>query len=262
MNHKGFVFSVIAIFSIFGFNSLTLALPITINDNYIGGNPTSDSWAGRDVVGADELFDVSHMTVDFTNNSLTVAIYSTYFANVGSFGTRLGDLFISTDGWSPNGVAGYLKDDFNNGEFMEVAAVLSSHGDNIDKDKSENYLGKSGELSIYQVKKEQVVLSNSEPGYIYREGQEVRYQADSSEQKLALGSWSIEDVLGSNYDRLVFSFIFPHNAIKGSALGFHWAMSCGNDTIEGSAQVPEPASVILLSCAALGLVARRKSSFI
>jgi hypothetical protein len=34
-------------------------------------------------------------------------------------------------------------------------------------------------------------------------------------------------------------------------------MSCGNDTIEGGAQVPEPASIILLSCAAMGLIRRK-----
>ncbi len=248
------------------FCSIIILLPIsfvsattTILDNYIGGTASNNSWAGKDVIGSSDIFDISQMTVDIKNNSLAVSIFSTYFSKVGSYGTRLGDLFISTDGWSPNGIAGYLKDDFNNGEFMELAAVLSDHGDQIDKNKSQNYIGKSGELSIYQVKKEQVVLSNSEPGYIYREGQEVRYNVDSAEQKFLTGTWSIEDVLGSNYDKLIYSFSFPDNYLKGSVLGFHWAMTCGNDTIEGSAQVPEPGSVLLLTCAAVGLIMKKRA---
>jgi hypothetical protein len=47
-----------------------------------------------------------------------------------------------------------------------------------------------------------------------------------------------------------------------SALGFdvtsftaHWTMSCGNDELEGSATVPEPASLLLMAGGLFGLVA-------
>lgn len=73
----------------------------TINDNYIGAAPTHASYWGADVVGRDCFFDVDRMEVNYSQGEMTVDIYSRYFNNIGRYGTEMGDLFISTDGWSP-----------------------------------------------------------------------------------------------------------------------------------------------------------------
>lgn len=231
------------------------ATPVTIDDNYIGGTATHPSWAGQDVIGTLDRYDVSKMIVDRTETSLTVSIFSTYFDNVGSDGTRLGDLFVSTNGWNPAGPAPYNDDSFGNGEFMELAAVLSDHGDSVSNPNGESYLGRSGTLNLYAVNAINVQLSGANG--IFREGQEVRYNG-AGENPLITGNWLVEDVFGSDYDRLVFSFNLPANVHFGYELGFHWGMTCGNDVIEGRAAIPEPASITLLT-AGLLVAARRRA---
>ena len=234
------------------------ATPVTIVDHYVGGTPTNAAFNGHDVIGDVNSYDISKMTVDQTQTSLTVSIFSTYFNNVGSDGTRLGDLFLSTNGWHPEGAAPYLHDDYAHGEWMELAAVLSDHGDSIASNTSQNYLGHSGTISLYSVQASNVQLSQADG--IYRAGQEVRYNPGANEAALGFGTWSITDVAGSAYDMLTFTFNFPAGVNFGDELGFHWAMTCGNDTIEGKAgtSVPEPMSLALLGSGIGGMFLRRR----
>lgn len=230
------------------------ATPVTITDTYIGGTPTHESWAGQDVVGTLSSYDVREMVIDRSATSLSVAIYSSYFNNVGSDGTRLGDLFISTNGWHPYGPAPYLEDRFGQGEHMELVAVLSDHGEATTG--AQDYLGHEGDISLYEVNDANVILSAANG--IYRAGQEVQYAANG-QAALITGHWSIQDVAGSEYDRLVITFNFPSSVAFGAELGFHWGMTCGNDVIEGGASVPEPATVVLLgSGLVLGLRRRTR----
>ena len=106
---------------------------VTITDNFHGGVPNNSAFAGQDIVGTFDGWDVSHMDVNYdsVNNQLVVDIFALYFDNVGRAGTELGDLFISDNGWSPFGTAPYDDDTAFNGEAWEYAAVMSDHGEGI-----------------------------------------------------------------------------------------------------------------------------------
>lgn len=232
--------------------SSSLASPIVIEDNYVGGTASDASWANQDVIGDPASFDISKMEVEMQGTVLTVSIYSTYYRNVGLYNTVLGDLFISTDGYNPFGEGTHNQDTAANGEDWELALTLDNHGGEIgDSDGTQDFVGKNGTSSLFAVDQDNIELSYVPDG-IYRQGQETQYDS-SNQEALALGGWSITDVAGSDYDKLTFVVDLGGFAPDaGATLGLHWNMTCGNDTIEGSYQtptggeIPEPRTAALL----------------
>lgn len=240
------------------------AAPFIIHDNYIGGGVTDQSWYGADVVGDPKHFDISHMSVDLNGSLLTVDIFSTYFKNVGMLNTVLGDLFISTDGWSPYGDGPYLDDTAFNGEKWELALTLDNHGGTIGTyTEEQDFRGESGVATLYEVIEENILMTNVIDNE-FRADQVSQYDG-SSQSALAQGSWSINGILGSDYDQLTFVInLAGLNLVSGADLGFSWNMTCGNDIIQGlyslpfdqtaftpvtQGNIPEPSSILLLGLA-------------
>jgi len=219
----------------------------TIADNYIGADPTHNSWDGKDVVGDNNLFGVDRMEIKLEDKLLTIDIYSYYFDNIGKYETSLGDLFISNDGWNPYGDAPYVNDNSTNGEDWEYAF-------HINRDAQGNLTG-----ALYDIQNAQdhIVLSSAPSGYIYRVGQEVLVNTNGL-NSVASGNVNIVDVPNSGLDYLSISFDISALHMKpGDLMGLHWGMSCGNDVIEGAFDpgiVPEPSTVFLIGIGLLGVL--------
>ncbi len=214
------------------------AAPIVIPDDYIGETPTDSAYKDSDIIGEPKYFDVSKMEVSFfADNTLRVDIYSRYFNNIGMYGTQLGDLFLSTNG--------YQGED----ERWEYALKL------------DNYLPKNtttGNISLYTVIDGNIRYSFARG--TYRQGQEVQYNPIGQTTPLATGSWSLNNIGGSDTDDFLRFTIAYRDFGNVSTYGLHWGMTCGNDVIEGAAPVPEPSAMLLFGTGLMGLggILRRK----
>ncbi|HBY01510.1 MAG TPA: hypothetical protein DEG92_03040 [Rikenellaceae bacterium] len=225
---------------------------VTIMDNYFGGDPRMVA-VDFDINGSNENYDVSKAEIQLSGMMLTVDIYSRYFDNIGAGYTALGDLFLSTNGWTPIGVAPYGSDRYGiaGKTDWEYALVLGSHSPDLNSTTN-------GLTYLYAVVDSGILTSDEvmPSGSSYHQSQEVQYQG-TVPTSIKEGSWQVFNFGGVDTDDFL-RFTIDVSSISGfnlDDLAIHWTMTCANDIIEGSARspVPEPMTMALFGTGLLGL---------
>lgn len=244
------------------------ALAYTIDDNYIGGDPTHSS-SHTDVIGEYKYYDIAGMNVATAGKTMTVDIFTSFVAQTASSTiwseqTHIGDLFMGTGGWKPYGTAAdkYSNDTIDNNQTnWDYVAVFDSHVPTTNGDTTT-----SGLVKIYSTKDNgSFVESNigtlNTSQWIYRDGQYVQFTPNANAVALATGTWNINrnafSANGNTYGDLQLIFDYSTIAAVGNDWAFQWDMTCANDVIQGQTNVPpavpEPGTMVLLGVGMLGL---------
>ncbi len=260
--------------SILGLAGATsLAQPI-MSDTYWGGLPVytnldiaATPYYG-DVVGATEVFDLTGYEVvrDIPGDSLTVIVYGNYFDDLLLGGdnlvtTQLGDLFISTNGLVDDDTGvDTLSDYFKSTETKAVDYTTWEYGVQLGTYRNENGVlsGQNEQVgNVHAITDEdsQIGLSWLNKDWsVYRSQQEVslNFAYDAQQQD---ASWFIDDTGDLGFLSITIN---DFTSLFGSfeTLGFHWAMTCGNDVMEfewtNTNPVPEPQTIALFGVLGMG----------
>jgi hypothetical protein len=231
-------------------------------DTYWGGDPTGTGDADR--IGSTR-FEVSKLTVAADGQQLTVRVYTNFVnGSAGDYlGAQLGDLFLSTDGWTANGTGPEYKNDeigASGHATYEYAVTLDDYTWDYNNSNSGTNINNAGGTAT--------LFSTSGGGNIqatdtfftngYRQGQEARFSPSGGNPALATGTWGVGQNSDGWYLQYVISSGTLSNAFYNNQLGVHWAMTCGNDTIAGLVPVPEPATLALVAAGLLVVGVRRR----
>lgn len=237
-----------------------------IDDHYVGGdyviNGPYSQKSGDVISAASQInkFDIDNMIVDIDtlgNVSVTVTTdYNPSDQDIASLGTQFGDLFISTDGWSPYGTSPYIYD---------TALTTGTDWEFVfDTNTGNFYRTSDGAFLLSQD------FHGDRPDSWYRKNQLVQINPDALDELVAdpitMGTFELgTDSVGNNV-LTYYGFNLTDmglNLTQAHELAFRWTMTCGNDAIEGGLTwqpVPEPGTMMLFGLGLLGLgVAGRRT---
>ena len=234
--------------------SAASATVVTLADTYYGGLNT---YNGQDVIGT-SVFDVlsaSVQRIGAGGNTLQVTINTNYAGAPGTpaaEGTGYGALFLTPgfDSWHPTGVAPYPTDVYQPGEWTYAFTIPQSPGSN--SGAGGLYLTSAGTVQLANVNGNTITAPFAgNPGYFFRQGQAVQFTPGANAAPVAIGQWSIAP------GQIIFDV--NDNRLLGDNFSLSWAMTCGNDVIQGAISgVPEPSTwaMMLVGLGGLGALMR------
>jgi len=247
------------------------ATPYDINDVYHG----SKNHGYGDVIGDTALFDIQGANITLNGSLLTVDIYTNLAGRAdqalfGAYsntvhgqnkGIGYGDVFLSSV-WAPAGSAPYLTDD-------NVTGTAWTYGFSITGDRWTDAGGTGALYALSGTNDQNALLSqNFMSGAIFRNGQEVAVDRASSTVAVVkdgngndvTGDWSVTSG-APGVGKVSYTFDIGNTSLWNPLpngpmnIALHWAMTCGNDTIEGQSVVfgPPPPNLIVPEPAAISL---------
>ena len=264
--------------------AVTVSPTATIADNYIGaryydssGNGVRDST--YDVAGGSD-YQIHSMevtrTVDAGRTYLDVQVNTNFAGKAGAY--HYGDLFL-TDVANYDPYVGYLDAGISNGYSPDSRFGTADLGQNTrwlyafdvdygstsraDNTSGVNHTGALVDIDQNQYAQDTTTAREypSDSGNGYRPDQIVMANKEGTEN----GYWSV-----TNGDYVSFHIDISGTSLASAGqLALRWAMTCGNDIIEGiasfpnsGATVPEPAAYMLMlaGLAGLGFSRRRKTA--
>jgi hypothetical protein len=224
-----------------------------LQDNYWGGN---DHGYGDSIGGG--VFNIASAVISRPNaGTLEVTINTAYAGAAGIDGTGYGALFITpgANAWHPNGSApNYATDVYVPGEWKYAFIIPPVPASN--SGSGSLYRTVDGTVQLANVNGNEISYPNpGNSGWIFRDGQAVQFTPDQQASQIAGGNWSV----GNG----TLTFDINDAGLLGNAFALSWAMTCGNDVIQGQVSgVPEPSTwaMMILGFAGVGFMAYRRNN--
>jgi hypothetical protein len=228
-----------ALVGVVGLIAVPAHASVILQDTYYGG---LDTWHyPTDVIGDPATFGISSAAIQRINggNTLEVTINTAYAGKPGTGpadGTGYGVLFITPgpNAWTPQGTEPHYADDqYQSGDWAYAATIKMNPGD-TQTDPGGLYRTTDGTIIMSNVHNNTTTYPiDGNPGYYFRANQAVQFDpghstpvANTSEQ------WTISPG--------AITFDIMDNGLLGNQFALSWAMTCGNDVIQGQVDVPEP----------------------
>jgi len=188
---------------------------------------------------------------------MTVQLVGSYFYYVGS-PRNDGDLYLSSTGWKVSGSSHHRTDTFmtDGSEGWDYVVGV--------KKVSDYSTGRRVIVDVPGVYK--LVFANTDPPFDnalqYTNGGPSSGGRALQAYRGGYGDFVEPATLTPDYAHSMLTYTFDTSFLTNpGSIGFHWAMYCGNDVIEGqSHSVPEPGTLFLLCLGLAGLAGVKRDS--